>query len=293
MIGELPPIPAKTWVPELLRNYGPLTIPRAQLEVARRTFVNEALGRKLARERETREADRNARYASVEELLTPVIELLTELPRRQDRTESDIQPLMDARASHILSAAGTTYEPYARGKSRPMERPAKAIATLETLRNAALKLGPLAEQTLDLAGELLKLDMYVEGAPTLIPNDYLLIDKIDAAISALTPTVSKGSREPGGNRPRGAHIADQVARAYAEITGELPPVSDPHHGGVGERPYHRLVRQVFEHYHQPNWKECAKKAAEHLRDIGRQRHLRTARPGRPPRSRENGGRVGG
>jgi hypothetical protein len=268
-------------------------MPPAELEAARRAFVYEALKRKLTREREAREADPNVRYASAEELLTPVIGLLAEPPRRPDCPDAEMQRLVDARASHILSAAGTTYEPYARGKSRPMERPADARDALKMLRNAALKLGPLAEQTLDLAGELLKLETYVEGAPSLIPNQYLLVDKIDAAISALTPSVSKGSREPGGNRLRGARIADQVARAYAEITGELPPTTDPHHGGLGERPYHRLVRQIFKHYHQRNWKECAKKAAERLHEIGRQRHLRTARPGRPPRSRENGGRVGG
>jgi hypothetical protein len=44
------------------------------------------------------------------------------------------------------------------------------------------------------------------------------------------------------------------------------------------------VRRNFEHYGQRNWKECTKKAAERLHEIGKQRHLRTARPGRPPRS---------
>ena len=60
LIGELPPIPAETWVPELLRNYGPRTMPPAELEAARSAFVYEALKRKLTREREAREADRNA-----------------------------------------------------------------------------------------------------------------------------------------------------------------------------------------------------------------------------------------
>ena len=228
-IGALPAIPATTWVPELLRNCGPRTMPPAELEAARRAFVYEALKRKLTREREAREADRNVRYASAEELLTPVIRLLAELPRRPDYPdlEIEIERLIDARASDILSAAGTTYEPYARGRSGHMERPAKAIAALKKLRNAALKLGPLAERTLDLAGELLKLDTYVEGAPSLMPNQYLLVDKINSAIAALRPQVSKGRREPSGNRPRGARIADEVARAYAEITGELPPTTNP------------------------------------------------------------------
>jgi len=73
LIGELPPLPAETWVPELLRNYGPHTMSRAELEAARCASVYEALDRKFAREEEDR---RNARYASAEELLTPVIDTL-------------------------------------------------------------------------------------------------------------------------------------------------------------------------------------------------------------------------
>jgi hypothetical protein len=282
LIGELSPLPAETWVPELLRNYGTHTMSRAELEAARRAFVYEALDRKFAREEEDR---RNARYVSAEELLTPVIDMLTALPHRLDYSKPELQRLMDARASDILSAAGTSLEHDATGKCRLMERPREAIDALNTLRTAALKLGPLAEQTLDLAGELLKLDTYVEGGPSLIPNRYLLIDKIDAAIDALRPHVNR-RREPGGNRPRGARIADQVARAYAEITGELPPTTKPNPDSdpAREPPYHRLVRRIFEHYRQRNWKECAWEATDRLHKIGRKRHLRTARRGRPPRS---------
>ena len=157
--------------------------------------------------------------------------MLAELPSRRDCSESELLRLTETWASHILDAAGTSHQRYPSGKLDTMERPSKAIRALTTLRNAARKLGPLAEQTLDLAGELLKLDTYVEGRPWLVPNEYLLIDKIDAAIEALTPQVTKGSRESGGNRPRGARIADQVARAYAQITSELPPTTNP--CGVG------------------------------------------------------------
>jgi hypothetical protein len=279
-MGELPPLRAETWIPELLRDYGSRKLLRADLEAARRAFVYRALDRKLAREAE---GDRNARYLSAEELLTPVIEMLAELPLRRDCSESELLRLIDTWASHILDAAGTALHRYPTGRLRYMERPREAIDALKMLRNAARKLGPLAEQTLDLAGELLKEDTYVEGRPWLVPHEYLLVDKINAAIEALTPQVTKGSREPGGNRPRGGRIADQVARAYAQITSELPPTTNPRSvGRTRELPYHRLTQRVFTHYGQGNWEECARKAAAHLNKLGKERHLRTPRRGRPP-----------
>jgi len=98
--------------------------------------------------------------------------MLSELPHRGDYSQPELQRLMGARASHIFEAASKTIEHCARGGMQPMERPAEAIDALKKLRTAALKLGPLAEQTLDLAGELLKLDTYLEGGPSLIPNAY-------------------------------------------------------------------------------------------------------------------------
>jgi hypothetical protein len=282
LIGELPSLPARTWVPEVLRDLGPRTMPQAELEAARRAFVNDALVRRIEREVEH---NRCVQHATVEELLTPVSELLAELGPRSDFSESEMRRLKAAHASHIWMAAATTFKYAATGSLQGMERPAEAIAALRKLRAAALKLGPLAEQTLDLAGELLKLETYLKGRPRLVTHEYLLVDKIDAAMAALQPYVTKGQREPGGAQPRGARIADQVARAYAEITGELPPMTNPHHvDPMHERPYHRLVRSVFRHYRQGNWKECAKEAAKRLHEIGSRRHLRTARPGRSPRS---------
>ena len=261
---------------------------QAELDNARRALVYGAFKRKLAREGNDR---RNLRYASPDELLTPLIEILAELPCRPDCPDSELDRLMDARAADILSAAGTSLHYDATGRCRVMERPREAIDALEMLRKAARKLGPLAEQALDLSGELLKLETYVEGSPRLIPNQYLLVDKIDAAIESLRPQVSKGRRAPGGNRPRGERVADQLARAYAEITGELPPTTNPYNGPVREPPYHQLVRRTFEHFRQGNWKEAAKQAAERLNRIGRQRHFQTARRGRLPRTtaRKKGG----
>jgi hypothetical protein len=282
MVGELPPVRAESWIPEVLRDYGPRTLPRAELEVARRAFVYEALDRKFAREEQDQ---RSARDATAEELLTPVMEMLAELPLRQDYLASELQCFADYWASHIVSAAGISHYRDAIGRCRHMERPREAIEALKSLRKAARNLGPLAEQTLDLAGELMKLDTYVEGRPFLVPHEYLLVDRIDAAIDALRPCVSKGSREPGGDRPRGARLADQLARAYAELTSELPPTTNLHDDGTPRNhPYHRLVQSVFKHYGQQNWNECARKAAKRLHELGRQRHLQTARRGRPSRS---------
>lgn len=81
------------------------------------------------------------------------------------------------------------------------------------------------------------------------------------------------------------------ARSYYERANCRPPPIPPT-DHARERPYHRLVRRIFEDYGQGNWKECAKEAAKRLHEVGRQRQLRTARPGRPRGSR-SGQKTGG
>ena len=71
---------------------------QAELDDARRAFVYGAFKRKLAREEEDR---RNVRYASPDELLTPLIEILAELPHRLDYPDSELDRLMDARRQHL------------------------------------------------------------------------------------------------------------------------------------------------------------------------------------------------
>ena len=52
LMGELSPIRAESWIPELLRDHGPRRLSRADLEAARRAFVYRALDRKFLREKE-------------------------------------------------------------------------------------------------------------------------------------------------------------------------------------------------------------------------------------------------
>ncbi len=198
------------------------------------------------------------------ELVAPIDRLLAELPRRDDCPEDVINRLTQFWADRILDASGMRVWHDATGRFAAMERPAEAIAALERLATAARKLGPLAEQSLHAASELLNR----RDAARLVPREFTLVDAIETAIDVLRPYVSRGARARGTAAPRGRKLADHVARAYGEITGELPPTTDPYGEPAREHPYHRLARRVFEHFRQDGWKDHSRAAARQLRKRG-------------------------
>jgi tetratricopeptide (TPR) repeat protein len=187
-----------------------------------------------------------APWAEAKAYRASIVSMLAALPRHLEHPEE----LVAAWAERIIGAAGTHYRYTAKGLATA-ERPAEAIEALKKLAKAARELGPLAQDMLHQSASLLD-----QG---LRPSRVLLVDKIETAIEALGPHVSKGDRGLLGR-----DLARQIARAYAEITGELPPTTHPDQITGKKSPYHMLVQQAFEHFGQDGWKDNARKAARRL-----------------------------
>jgi hypothetical protein len=109
----------------------------------------------------------------------------------------------------------------------PPERPREAVQALKRLAKAASSLGPVADQVLHIQ---LKRHVFVD-------RDRLL-EAISDAIRMLQVQVSNAPRSPHEQR----RLAETLARAYADVTGDLPPTSDPYAYSTREHGYHRLVR---------------------------------------------------
>lgn len=260
-----PSSPHDDGMPELLRDYGSHTLTRAELDAARRSLVGRAYERKFERDGHADPAMLEPACVSYEDLVAPIEKLLARLPRRTDRSEAAMSQLVSSQAGFILSAGGSRRWHDATGRFVDIERPKEAIEALKTLKKAAQQLGPLAEQTLHLAGELLSGENRLPHA-FLVPSNFLLIDSIETAIDVLQPHVKQGVRSPGTGSARSIRLADQVARAYAEITGEPPPTSNP--TDESRHPYHRLAWQVFSQRcfrPLPDWKDPTRAAARRFK----------------------------
>jgi hypothetical protein len=277
-VGELSN-PYDDGVPELLRDYGGHKLAREELEAARRSLVGTAYERKFERDRHADPAMLEPARVTYNDLVAPIERLLEELPRRPDYSETLISQLVSSQASRILSAGGRRGWHDATGRFVTIERPKEAIEALKKLKKAARQLGPLAEQTLHLASELPSGENRLPHA-FLVPSGFLLIDSIETAIDVLQPHVKQGVRSPGTGPGRSVRLADQVARAYAEVTGVSPPTTNP--TDESTHPYHRLAQQVFSHRcfrPLPDWKDPTRAAARRLK---KGRETSEIKPNCPP-----------
>ena len=195
------------------------------------------------------DAGRRSREASwaCEETLRWIENLLNELPKR---ASGPVEDDFGGWTLRVFDAALRHGRHNSHHGWIPSERPREAVQALKRLEKAASRLGPSADAVLH---HRLKRHVFVD-------RDRLL-EGIREAIRVFQLQVSNAPRPPFEQRG----LAEALARAYADLTGDLPPTSDPYAHSTREHRYHRLVRTVFERAGFEGWAHHAREEARRLK----------------------------
>jgi len=182
-----------------------------------------------------------------EETVRLIEKLLDELPKR---ARGPVEDDLGGWTLRVFAAALRHSPNDAHGRWVPFERPREAVQALKRLEKAASRLGPTADALLH---QRLKRHVFVD-------RDRLL-EGIKEAIQILESRVSNAPQPPFEQRA----LAEALACAYADVTGDLPPTSDPYAYSTREHRYHRLVRTVFERAGFEGWAYHAREEARRLK----------------------------